>query len=572
MTVPWGKRAVTRSPDFERIKNLAVRPPRNTDELVREMNECVKVPGSLKSLRPVQAEALLELLTNKGGFFPIGVGNGKTLIFMMAAVIMNLKRPLGLLPASLIEKTERERAEYARDFRIDRTMLLKSYEMLGRESAQNLIEVMMPDGIITDESHKLKNPDASCTRRVARWMRENPDTRFVAMSGTLIKNSIKNFAHLLRWSLGPDKAPVPRTEGELQEWADCLDERVQPMQRVRPGVLVELAPHVTGDSELSRARRAFQHRLMTTPGVVCSLDAERVDCSLYIEGTTYDVNDTTDENFETLRSRWETPDGWALSEAVDVWRHARELALGFHYVWDPRPPDDWLEARRTWAKFVRDTLAKSRSLDSEGQVQTACMRGELDDTAFRAWEKIRDTFVINQKAVWHDESALDLCAAWLKKEKGICWVEHTFFGRELARRAGLSYYGQNGLDDKGRSILDAKGPIVASIAANGTGKNLQAWNKNLIASCPTGASILEQLIGRTHRPGQMADEVKVDILIGCIEHVEAWARARAEAKMSEDLFGQAQKILIADVVNIPSPDSVDEYGARWTKTAKESDD
>lgn len=324
------------------------------------------------------------------------------------------------------------------------------------------------------------------------------------------------------------------------------------------------------NDELARARRAFHKRLVSTPGVVCSLHAEQVDCSLYIDGHLFPVNEATEKNFDTLRSLWETPDGWALSEAVDVWRHARELALGMHYVWDPRPPEDWLQARRAWAKFVRERLARSRTLDSEKQVALACEKGELPNAEYAAWIEIKDTFTINQKAVWHDDSALLFCEAWLRKEKGICWVDHTFFGRELARRTRLPYFGQSGLDADGRSILDAKGPIIASVAANGTGKNLQAWSKNLVTSCPTGAAVWEQLLGRTHRPGQTADEVTVDVLIGCVEHAEAWQRARAEAVMSSDMLGQPQKILIADVT-VPSVDDVGvRAGARWKKSANTS--
>lgn len=691
--IPFGSRKVTRSPDFDRIRHLPERAPFDAAALAKEMTDALKTPGGTMSLRPVQAQALYEIMTTGGLCAPMGVGTGKTLVFLLAPVVLGLKRALGILPASLVEKTERERAELSQHWRIDRSMQLFSYEMLGRVNASTLLETKMPDGIVTDESHRLKNPKAACTRRVSRWMREHPETKFISMSGTIIGKSIHDMAHLLRWSLSPEGAPIPQTEGELSEWADCLDERVNPMQRVKPGVLVELAPVGAdeGENELAQARRAFHHRLVSTPGVVCSLHAEQVNCSLYIEGEVYDVNAATEQNFETLRTLWETPDGWALSEAVDVWRHARELALGLHYVrvdgkkydeWragmrhlgrnttertgqgtsrdsapttEPglvatlrdrrktssseaamasgststiasapsttdgatsagrsnagsalittmspdecegssaslaieqsdasettsqeyrrlfdtflataRPPEEWLAPRRAWAKFVRDTLSRSRSLDSEKQVAVACEKGDLPDTEYRAWLAVRDTFTPRTLPVWHDDTVLNLCAKWLEREKGICWVEHTWFGRELSRRTGLSYYGQNGLDAKGASILDAKGPIIASVAANGTGKNLQAWNRNLIVSCPTGASVWEQLLGRTHRQGQKADEVGVDVLLGCIEHIDAWKRARAEAQMASDMLGSPQKILVGDVTGL-EPNVATLTGARWKK-------
>ncbi len=573
---PFNRRSVTGGVDFDRILRLPTRGPLDLEQLAREMTDALRAPGGTQTLRGVQAQALFELMTRGGLLAPMGVGTGKTLVFLLASVVLGLRRAIGLLPASLIEKTERERRELLKHWRLDRGLQLFSYEMLGRESSAKWLEQKAPDGVITDESHRLKNLKAASTRRVKRWMHDHPTTRFVAMSGTLTKNSVRDFAHLARWALTPAGAPVPQQEGELSEWADALDERVQPLKRVRPGVLVRLAKPgdiVEGD-DTATARRAFHRRLVETPGIVCSLNAEQVDCSLSVEGKILSVNAETDKNFEKLRTMWETPDGWALSEAVDVWRHARELALGMHYVWDPRPPDKWLEARRGWAKFVRDVLSRSRTLDSEKQVRSAVLSDELPEgrEIWNAWDEIRPTFQVNQKAVWHDTSALDHCKEWMNDNVGIVWTEHTFFGHELSRRTGWPYFGQNGLDAKGRSILDAEGPIIASIAANGTGKNLQRYRHNLITACPTGAAVWEQLLGRTHRPGQLADEVTAEVLVGCIEHVDAWTRAIAESEMARDMFGQPQKILYADV-NMPKAAEVrmgHASGAhRWRKTTGE---
>jgi hypothetical protein len=565
-----GRREVRTSTDFRRILALPVRAPVDTECLVHEMTDALRTATGNMRLRPVQALALFELMSTGGLFGPMGVGTGKTLVTLLAAVVANATRPLLLLPAALLEKTIHERDELMWHWNVSTSTRLYSYQRLGREQAAKELELYRPDLIIADEVHKLKNKRAAVTRRVARYMADYPETAFVALSGTVIKNSLRDFAHILRWCLGAENAPIPQSEGELEEWADALDERVQPLQRVRPGVLVKLArPEDAGEDDLATARQAFRRRLVETPGVVASLNAEQVDCSLVIEGKTYAVNASTEENFDRLRHAWETPDGWALSEAVEVWRHAKQLALGMHYEWRPRPPEEWLARRRAWAKFVRDELACSRTLDSEKQVRTAVELGELKDGGvLAAWKEIEPTFKINAVAVWHDDTALDICAAWMKREKGIVWVEHTFFGRELAKRTGAPYFGQNGRDDKGRNIEDVSvtGPAIASIASCGTGKNLQyKWSKNLITSCPSGGDLLEQLLGRTHRPGQEADEVTVEILVGCIEHLDAWESACAEAKMSRDMLGQPQKVLFADVVFPDRDDLGRMQGTRWRK-------
>ena len=164
--------------------------------------------------------------------------------------------------------------------------------------------------------------------------------------------------------------------------------------------------------------------------------------------------------------------------------------------------------------------------------------------------------------MWHDDTALRVCAEWMEREKGICWTEHVFYGRRLAQLTGATYYGANGLSDGGESITGVKAgkAIIASVQANGTGRNLQMFSSNLITSCPPGPAIVEQLIGRTHRDGQEADTVTVDILLGCREHHDAFYRALDGAKAAADVLGHDQKLLLADVL-MPYID--DRKGPLW---------
>jgi hypothetical protein len=89
---------------------------------------------------------------------------------------------------------------------------------------------------------------------------------------------------------------------------------------------------------------------------------------------------------------------------------------------------------------------------------------------------------------------------------------------------------------------------VLSIAAHGTGKNLQWTNRNLVCTPPTGGDIWEQLIGRTHRQGQTADEVFVDVYQHTAAVVEGFAKARSSAVYSESTMGQRQRLAIANLV------------------------
>ena len=196
------------------------------------------------------------------------------------------------------------------------------------------------------------------------------------------------------------------------------------------------------------------------------------------------------------------------------------------------------------------------------QVANACRAGLLDSRTLDVWKVIESQYDPLTRPVFYDTTALETVLTWLKENVGIVWVEHQAFGAALSQFAGVPYFGPGGLDASGASIADAKGdkPVIASIAACGQGFNLQMFSKNLITSCPSGAATVEQVLGRTHRDGQLADEVVVDILLGCREQYDAFDRALEGAKAAEALLGHSQKLLLADVV---MPDISRRRGPLW---------
>ena len=567
--------SVRHTPELSRIAALPRRKADGSD-LVGPLTELLATPEGLAAgvrLRAAQALALHDIGVYGGAFCPLGVGEGKTLITLLAPYVLDAARPLLLLPANLIEKTERDRKRLERLWRIPTNIRLFSYEMLGRVQSAAELEVFKPDVILGDEIHKLKNRRAAVTRRVGRWMHERPETRFVALSGTVMSRSLTEFAHILRWCLKGD-APVPRTVEETEEWAMALDEKVDALRRYEPGALLALASRedleTLGTPPVVAARRGFQKRLVETPGVVATTnDGEHIGASIYIKAITYRMQAVTSEHLEKLRREYLTPDDWDVTP-VDVWRHARELALGFHGVWDPRPPLEWREARRNWFSFVREVLSRSRTLDSPEHVAMACDAGTLPSEALSAWRAIKDTFIPNAVPRWHDDSALGVCREWMggagAPRPGIVWVEHVPFGERLSELTGAPYFGEGGFDASGAFIDDAdpKRPIIASIKANREGRNLQEkWSRNLVTSPPEGAGVWQQLIGRTHRPGQIADEVVFDVFLGCAEHARAMAKALLAATAVRDTTGAPAKLLVADF-DWPSDDAIATYtGPRW---------
>jgi len=543
--------AVQRTAEFRRIDAL----PRVTNHASAEIVEAVsQALGGVIKLRRVQVEALLCLFWY-GGLFGgrIGVGKGKTIISYLARLMACANTALLLLPADLIGKTQREFAKRREAFpTAEPPTCIVSYQRLGRESAAGLLEELRPDLIITDESQCLKNLKAAVTRRVARYMKAHPQTKFVVLSGTIMKKSIRDFAHLLKWSL-KDGAPIPSNWPELQAWSECIDEdpyRLDFMARDPGALRAWVQPGDTDDE--AGIRRGFQKRLLETPGVVSDTNEGGCDASILIQQVTHEVSQATRDNFETLRERWETPDGWALYHATEVYICAQQLALGFHYVHVPRPSDAYRNGQRTWGAFVRQTLSHSRRYDSELQVRNACARGELDSRgAYEDWIAVRKTEPRGvQKAVWHDDSSLAFCEEWMSKTRGLVWVDHVEFGEVLSARTGAPYYGEGGMDRNGVPVEeDPSGrSIILSRRANSKGRNtLVRWSRNLVVTPPSSPDDWEQMIGRPHRTGQEADVVTFDVLTTCAEHDSAFRGVFEKARAQRDTIGLEQKLLIADV-------------------------
>lgn len=233
-----------------------------------------------------------------------------------------------------------------------------------------------------------------------------------------------------------------------------------------------------------------------------------------------------------------------------------------------RPPEVWMEARKQWAQWCRQVLANNRrGWDSEKQIKDAVISGVLEDGGLLAsWAEVEPTFTPRTRAEWHSTEALDLAARWLQDHRGIVWTEHSAFARRLAKVAGVPYFGRQGQDDRGRSIESAAGaPCVASIRSSGTGRNLQAWNQNLIMSLPQLALTVEQLLARTHRPGQ---EKPVDVWIycGCLEHAVGFDLALEGARYQKATLRSDQRLLYADTTGIVrGVDIASRPGLRWTK-------
>jgi hypothetical protein len=532
--------------EFKRIKNIPKQiiwdeiSKKGQEENSRIMTVKYEQPQREMNLWNIQAAALCVIGQYQGALLPIGVGQGKALISLLAANEIDCERPLLVVPAQLREQTNKfVIPEMKNHWKIHPNLKVIGYSELSLEKNANMLEELQPDLLIFDEVHALKNKKAGRTRRVTRYLKAYPDTKVVAMSGTISNRSLKDWAHIAEWCL-KERTPVPLNWNELMLWADAIDVKVKEEQRVSPGALMQFC------KEGENVRQGFRRRFVETPGIVASKEDD-LGVSLRLMKKEIDVPDKIKNMIREMKSKWETPNGDIITEAVDLWRHVRELSLGFWYTWEEKPPREWLDARREWKKYVRETLKHNRrGLDTELQVWNECQsitrNGMLE---WIAWKHIKDTYKPKTVAVWESDFMLKACMEWQEEnDDSIVWVEHREFGKQLEEYSGFEYFGAG--DD---CILCTRNrTIIASISAHGTGKNLQRFNKNLVVCPPSSGQKWEQMLARTHRHGQEADEVTCEMFMHIDELEKSFEQARADARYLEDTYGNRQKLNYADIV------------------------
>lgn len=523
------------SADLERILALPQRELEPNATLIAEpLSARLRTPNGTQTLRPLQALALVEAHDLGGLLALLPVGEGKTLITYLLPTILKAERPVLLIPAALTDKTDKDFAKLSEHWQQHPHYWVVSYELISRRP--ELLDELQPDLIVCDESNALKNPKAACTRRVHRYLRSAPDTTFCALSGTFEDRSFKDWWHIQQWALPPALHPLPYSYPTLNVWCQALDEKL--VARRPPGELWRLAGRK--DATLSDIRKGYGQRLARTPGVITA-PGSSVKAAIWIDCKDMRVP-VISEAVARMRHTWTTPDGIEFSEPADLWRHAREIANGFYYRWDPAPPDWWMEPRREFHAFVRGILGGSRTLDSMQQV----VKAYVSQPAIAKWLEVKDKFTPNPVPVWLTTKVVRYAVGYARNYNALVWVEHQAVGHKL-QELGLPYFGEGGMDAAGNSIQDHDGrPAAVSSRAVYRGFNLQAWNHNLVLNQYPLGSRYEQMIGRTHRFGQEADVVHVQMLFTVDEQRQGFTQAQRDCERAQETSGQKQKLCIAD--------------------------
>lgn len=590
---PWKGRQVNSSTEFLRIQQIPERDWSETaPELAKELTALLKTPSGEQEMFPHQAMALHDIYSFGRLVCVIRVGGGKSLPSFLAPYCVQAFRPLLVVPGNLVEKTEKHLKRDRYHWQIPSFIRVESYEKLGHPDHGSLLYEYQPDLIVFDEITRCKNTAAVVTTRfqyyfddAARGYGTPPgstkeikikggEPKRAGMSGTLFNRSMLESWHLMKWLLPRASVPMPLTYSELQEWSLALDADVGEMHRIKPGVLLELCGDTPEEKELiekdprKAARQGFRRRMVSVPGIV-SLSTPFLGVQLVVKALERLPPPEVIEFIKGVR-KFRTPDGQELQDAHVAAMRVKELGRGLYYRPKPQPPEEYVLAKKKWAKTCRKVIARNRKrIDSEGQLIRAMIDEELYSQHMEVlndWLWWKSEFKEGTETVWVSDFALKFAKKWMEKHpRGIVWVGHKGFGKKLAEVTGVSYYGMHSRDKNDRYIEDHphNTPMIASIKSNLEGKNLQfGWSDNLIMYPIRSGEWYEQLIGRTHRLGQTEDTVNVEIFMTCLEDYETFWAAVSDQEFAQDMES-SRKLLYADVLVPKVSELPVREGALW---------
>jgi hypothetical protein len=280
-----------------------------------------------------------------------------------------------------------------------------------------------------------------------------------------------------------------------------------------------------------------------------------VDCSILINVLSIEPDPLITEHLITLSESWETPHGDLIEDYLQMSQITTQLSSGFYYrlYWAEGTPDwvlnhhqkrmELVRAVRSWVRYRHrpkyDTLGLvEKALERQDPVVHGLVNKYED------WKESIEGEIQprNEETFWLSNYKLEEAKEWaLQKKEGIIWYKWDACGEALASAIPNSIYCPAKADIE---LLKQKKILICSFA-HAEGKNLQHLSNNLLFDIPNSGALMEQLIGRTHRQGQEADCVNVDILVANPEDKEL---LKAVYRQSKNLhtIDKKQKFILAD--------------------------
>ena len=550
-----------------------------------------------RSLRRIQGE-ILQVASQQalkpwaaGMLGLVGVGAGKTLPFFLMPQVFGAERPLLLVPADMISGGQllKDHFEWSQEYDMlpihvikrgivpdvrTRTLFIMSYAQLSQPSGTDVLRRLAPDLIMADEAHALGDPTSSRTMRFIRHMKAAPDTRFVAMSGTLTGSSLTDYAHLAEIALRHESF-LPEEDADLKSWCGVLDAKAtgSDIDHIKFDALVTWAREEAGKGMTSglageeEVRWAYNYRMTTMPGVVATTSPS-CDSDLILQGWsdiafTADTDLTVPEAMKRLMKHDTLPNGMLVEDSLSKAAAMHQLSMGFYYYWkwpDDEPDEDYVLAKRTWDKAVRQYLKNyaREGVDSPwlvDQYVRECLlaRKKVSDDlvyAQAAWDEQKHKPQPPTAAEWLDFSVILSAVEWSRKHEGFIWFSSTAVGQAL-QAFGIPTFWE-GMPDPQKHRRAA-----LSLKVFNKGKNLQPWDNQLYMQIPSDAKIWEQSLGRTHRAGQKSTIVRATVMQHTWVLRNSWRTSLARANYIQGTTGQLQRLCFSQRRGLSDHNSFD---------------
>ena len=540
-----------------------------------------------------QANAIKAYEDHNGGFFPIGVGDGKTLTGLCVAqkaFQKGIKKIILIIPSQVMHETTKIHIPQARNWvpisypimainkfssnkrravaRSGRSgVYLMSDSLVSTKYGEEILTSIEPGLVIVDEAHHFARSSSARTKRLRNLIKKfSPE--FVCMSGTMTGKSIKDYHHLVAWSLKMG-SPVPLNNSMVAEWGSILDaptgagavewegnDMANGAGPLKP--LIRWARNTFPDREYTEDvagfRLAYSDRLVATGGVVTS-KGKTLGVTLRIENVPVENASQCDgwtdlnDHIRRIEEDWSTPDGDPIDHAIHQFKWMFELSsAGFYnsqfwpdvstYAQRKRMTEqeaeiilemaaEYLDHHRSYLGELREWL-KYRAkpgMDTPFLVASDMRHNGAKNVSadlHTAWLEMcekdfpgrpdRDKRVV-RVCPFKVNSAVAWAAALPKGKGGIVWVFNQGVGvwtHELLQEAGIDSLHCPAGRVGNETISDpahADRIMVASITAHCTGKNLQHFQHQYFVQWPRSAKMAEQVLGRLHRSGQKADEI-----------------------------------------------------------------
>lgn len=632
------------NPDVQeivRICDLPVMPTELSKEEVERISRAnILAPAFAKGARLLepQARAITAYDLVGGGFFPIGVGWGKTGISLMIAergwrkgietIVLQVppsvtsqlvthdiawwraRVPLSVPFHDLSGRTKAQRLKMARSGR--KGCYIIPYSMLSTEDSVDVIRTINPRLVICDEGHNLKNFSAARTRRLMKFV-EDTEPEFVVASGTITDKGVEDYHHLITAALG-DNSPLPLSNMMAMQWGVVLNSGAAPSEN-QAGTLMPLIewakehfPKEDLPPIVSGFRRAYRLRLTSAPGVVSTGDQE-IGVSLTIANRVIEKPERWAGYDELMgligliEDEYVTPNGDEIQHAIHTHKWLSELSCGFYnelkwpepHVLAARRGIDYEtayaliehskkhhKAQQVYNKELREFLLYGRPVEGADtpqsvgnaikQGRTAGMPGKMVSLWHAAHAlKIDDLVERDSSAVricqFKIDDALNWASSLPRGEGGLIWYYHQEVGQwlmEVGYKLGLPMlHCPAGDNDAIRDVANKDKIVCASIMAHGEGKNLQHFQHQYVLQWPRSAKVAQQLLGRCHRTGQLADELIVQRCDMLPFDILNFAACLNDAVYRQQTTGVREKVVFCNYDPLPmifSPEFLREQG------------